>query len=84
MRVSTWPFRSSRAYNETVSRDHRRAKLLALLVPAGVVAVILPYSTLLFAAVLLYACWLFFVLVPTWARDDAARGRGTASGERGG
>ncbi len=48
MRVSTWPFRSSRAYNETVSRDHRRAKLLALLVPAGVVAVILPYSRLLF------------------------------------
>jgi predicted membrane metal-binding protein len=80
VRVSTWPFRNSRAFNETVSRDHRQAKLLALLVPAGVVAVILPYSRLLFAAVLLYVCWLFFVLVPTWARDDATRGRGQRIG----
>jgi hypothetical protein len=84
VRVSTWPFRNSRAFNETLSRNHRQAKLLALLVPAGVVAVILPYSRLLFAVGLLYLCSLFFVLVPKWARDDAARGRGTASGERGG
>ena len=75
MRASTWPFRNSSEYNDTVGRDHRRVKLLALLVPAGVVAVIFPYSGLLFLAVALYVCWLFFVLVPKWARDDAARGR---------
>jgi positive regulator of sigma E activity len=80
VKVSTWPFRNSRAFNETLSRDHRQAKLLALLVPAGVVAVILPYSTLLFAAVLLYVSSLFFVLVPTWARDDAKQGRGERIG----
>jgi hypothetical protein len=45
-----------------------------------VVAVILPYSRLLFAVGLLYLCSLFFVLVPTWARDDAKQGRGERIG----